>query len=289
MHWILLITLALIWGSSFILIKWGLIGFAALDVGLLRISLAALVMLPFSLRAIGKIDRKAWFYLACVGVIGSLLPAIFFAIAITKIDSSLAGILNATQPFFALLMGALFFNLAIYNNQKLGIIIGFIGVVFLFIPEGGKTLTFNGYAIIVLAATACYGISTNIIKKHLHHISALTVASVSLLIAGTASFLYLLFTENFSDIDFMDKPFISILILGGLGTGLALVIFNRLIQSEGIVFASNVTYLIPIVAIGWGVHESEGFTLLRLIGVAIILAGLLYSSRKPYALKAPGN
>ncbi len=281
MRWLLLFSLAAIWGSSFILIKWGLVSFSPIEVALLRIILAGLVMLPFALSRLTSLTKSEWVALLAVGVIGSLIPAIIFAVAIQKIDSSLAGVLNATQPFFALLIGATWFSLAVLHQQKVGMLIGFFGVVLLLLPsDWQQSFKLNGYAALILVATACYGVSTNIIKRYLSTVSPLQTSAISLLIAAILCSAILGFTFNIKAAQLYSNGFLAIVILGTLGTGIALVIFNQLIQANGVAFASSVTYLIPIIALLWGLSENESITALRLIGVTVIITGLLYSNKR---------
>ena len=105
--WALLIVLACIWGTSFILMKKGLVVFSALELGAIRVSVAALLLLPFALRHVGSVERSRFKWLALSGVVGTLIPAFLFAYAETKLDSGLAGVLNALTAVFTLLVGAL--------------------------------------------------------------------------------------------------------------------------------------------------------------------------------------
>jgi len=129
--WGLLLVLAIIWGSSFILYKKGLVVFGPGQVGALRILSAALVLLPITIKHLSRVSAKQRLYLFISGMVGSFIPAFLFAIAQTKINSSLSGILNAMTPFFVLLVGLFFFNQRIQRQAVLGLLLGFAGTIVL--------------------------------------------------------------------------------------------------------------------------------------------------------------
>jgi len=281
--WILLLILSVIWGSSFILIKKGLEYFTPLQVGTLRMTFAFLVMLPFALRRLNKIPVKDWKFIAFTGLISNLVPAVLFALAQTKLESSLTGILNALSPLFTLVFAVLLFKFKVNSYQIAGFLLGFSGIIiFSLINSTGGLGSMNLYVWLIVLATICYAISLNFIKYYLSEIDSLTITSLALLVAGPVSIL-ILFTTDFTGRIVMSSEFITALIciavLGIVGTAIALVLYTRLIHMTTPVFASSVTYLVPVVAIIWGLLDNEVIYPLHFAGMAFILLGIYFSNK----------
>jgi drug/metabolite transporter (DMT)-like permease len=275
--WSLLALLAVIWGSSFILVKKSLVIFDASQVGSLRIGAAFLFFLPFVLTNLKKIPfQKAHIFLL-VGCLGNLFPAYLFSLAGSKLDSGVSGALNSTTPLFTLIVGGLFFGNKITSKQTIGIVLGFIGALLL-ILAGAKGLNFNVYALYVVAATVFYGLNLNITKKYLTGLD-LTPFQITSFIFTTIGPIALIVL--FSG-DFLQKvqspeaiaPLLYGVLLGVMGSAIAMVLFNRLIQMTSAVLASSVTYLIPIVAIIWGIIDGETIQIQHFLGMGIILVGV---------------
>lgn len=283
--WLLLLVLALIWGSSFILIKKSLLTFTAGEVGTLRMFIAFLGLLPFSIPVIRKIDRRNLPTLFVVGFVGSLLPAILFAIAQTRLESAITGVINAMTPVFVLLIGLVFFHQKIKTINIIGIAVGFVGCSFIML--GGAYFDLSGvnlYALFVIAATVMYGTSVNLIKHFLTDIRALHITAVSFTLVSPISLGYLLFATDFINKAGTSPEFISgiayVTTLALIGTALALVIFNKLVKTASPIFASSVTYVIPIVAIGWGLLDGEFLNVYQIIGIGIVLVGVYLANKK---------
>ncbi len=271
--WFLLLLLAIIWGSSFILMKEGLKHFNSFEVASLRIALAGISLLPFVKWKNLNIKKKDIIYFFISGFIGSAIPAFLFTAAQTKIPSSLAGALNGLTPLFALLVGVLFIGIKLNRYKLIGGVVGLVGAFILVINQEFEFSL--GHTFLIILATLCYGINVNIIKYKLGHYPPLLVAAVPLAIIASAGVIILCFL-NFS-IDFNSieesKSLIAIVLLAVIGTAVSLILFNKLIQKTNVVFASSVTYLIPIVALFWGVLDKEPIGLNQLLGMfAIILA-----------------
>lgn len=283
--WGLLILLALIWGSSFILIKRGLEVFSAGQVGALRIFSAAIVLIPLSLPKLKTLNKRQWKWLFISGMIGSFGPAFLFAIAQTQLASGVTGVLNALTPLFAMLVGVFFFGGKLNRKDVLGIVLGFSGTVLLIIAgSGGDLGNLNLYALFVIAATICYGFNLNILKHQFSVLTPKLITSISLLLISPIATVYLFGFTNFLEVmkneegAFMSLTYISI--LGVIGTAFALILFNRLVQLTSPVFTSFVTYLIPIVAIVWGLLDGEILVLWHYIGIGLIIIGVAFSNRK---------
>ncbi len=287
--WALLLVLALIWGTSFILMKKGLVIFSALELGAARVSVAALLLLPFALRHVGQVERSRFKWLALSGVVGTLIPAFLFAYAETKLASGLAGVLNALTVMFTLLIGALLFGQRLTGLRVLGIALGLAGTVVMLLlggSGGSDTPTGEGnawYGLYILAATVGYGLSVNVIKYHLGGLPPLTVTAVLLLLIGGPALAYLLlgtaFLHKLAVVSGAWAAFGYIALLATMSTAVAMILFNRLIQQSTALFASSSTYLIPIVALAWGALDGESFNLWHLLGMIVILAGVLIIHR----------
>jgi drug/metabolite transporter (DMT)-like permease len=287
LSWFYLILLSLIWGSSFILMKEGLVAFTSDEVAALRITIAFIALLPFMMKHYKNVNfKKDWKGLVIMGTFGNLIPAFLFTAAETQISSSLTGMLNALTPLFTILIGVLVFKTKIQRFQIVGVAIGLIGAVCLmgFSEGGGETKNII-YALLVVAATLCYAISVNGIKKYLSHVNSVAASVWAFTIVGPIAFVYLYLGTDFQT-HFMKHPgseaalgYISI--LACVGTAIAVILFNNLIRMSNIVFASSCTYLIPVVAIGWGLLDGETVTIVQFFSMGIVILGVWLINKKP--------
>lgn len=278
--WIILIALSLVWGSSFILMKQGLKAFSSDEVAGLRITIASAFMLPF-LVAHYKLDvKKNLKGLLLMGVFGNLIPAFLFTKAETQISSSLTGMLNALTPMFTIVIGMISFNHKISKNQIIGVLVGLIGAIALVTMGDDKDDQTKNvmYSLLVAAATLCYAISVNGIKAYLGHVNSLTATVWSFTLIGPVAAIYLF---GFTDVvahatqhpeGMRSLGFVSILAI--VGSALSVVVYNTLIKLSGTVFAASCTYLIPIVAIGWGLFDGEIINLAQILAVIVVIAGI---------------
>ncbi len=279
--WSILLSLMLVWGSSFILIKRSLDYFSATEVGLLRVVITFLFLLPIALIKISKIDKKHRNYLIISGIIGSLIPSFMFAIAQTQINSFLAGTLNSLTPLFTLFMGLAFFKLKAKWFNILGVIIGLFGALgLIFASSNNLGFAINiKYSSLILIATICYAFNVNFIKIYLKQLDSLTITALTFFYIGIPSTIYVLaFTDIPTKLLHEEEALIGfgyVSILAVFGTGIALIVFNKLIKMSSPVFASSVTYIIPIVAIIWGIIDGEIFKQIYIAWFALILIGVL--------------
>ncbi len=283
LKWVYLITLALIWGSSFILIKKGLVGLTPLQLGSLRILFAAIFLLLIGFKSLAKIPLVQWKYIALTATLGTFVPAYLFAMAQTEIDSSVSSILNSLTPLNTLIFGILAFGLSFRRAQIFGVIIGLIGT-FLLIVNGALHHPEQNYyyAILVLIASVCYAINVNLIKKYLSDLSPLSITTGNFLVLFFPALLILYFSGFFEVIavESVQHSVLFVMILGVMGTGIANIIFFKNIQISSPVFATSVTYLIPVVAFGWGLLDNEMLTPVQFLGAFIILFGVYLSAKK---------
>lgn len=291
--WFIMIALVWVWGSSFILIKRGLEHFDATTVGALRVALSFVFLLPLAIRRLGRVSQKEFGWLTLSGIIGSLIPAYLFALAQTGLDSGTAGLLNALTPLFTLIAGVFFFRLRVRWIQVAGVMIGLAGATGLISSSGGKSISFNlPYATLIILATILYAFNVNLIKSKLNRIDSISITALTFLVPGVIATLILLcYTPVVSKL--MSEPsawtgFGYIALLAFMGTALALMAFNVLIKLTGPVFASSVTYLIPIVALMWGVADGEYFGLRYLLWIGMILGGVLLVNTGSKPLRQAG-
>ena len=283
LKWVYLVVLALVWGSSFILIKKGLIGLTALQLGSLRIIFAAVFLVLIGFKSLSKIPAFKWKYIALTSLFGTFIPAYLFAIAQTEIDSSVSSILNSLTPLNTLILGALVFGLQFKRNQIFGILIGLIGSALLILNGAIHHPEQNYYyAILVLIASICYAVNVNLIKKYLHDLSPLSITTGNFMVLFIPAFTVLFFSGFFEVVHDLkvQESIIFIMILGVVGTGIANILFFKLIQMSSPVFATSVTYLIPVVAFCWGLLDNEMLTSVQFFGAFIILIGVYLSAKK---------
>lgn len=291
MNWLLFAALALIWGSSFILMKAGMEALSAYQVAAIRMLSAGLILLPLAMKSFREIPREKIGLVILSGFLGSFFPAFFFCIAETKIDSSLAGILNALTPMFTISIGALLFQLKINALKIAGVLLGFFGLCLLFLVRGKLELSYLSYSSLVILATLCYGINVNMVARHLTGTGSVSIASFAFACLIPPSLFILWKTGYFTPESLTDTGtwWMSTgasVVLGVMGTALASIIFYMLVKRAGTLFASLVTYGIPFVAIGWGLLFGESITLAQVGCLLIILAGV-YMVNKNKAVKQP--
>lgn len=283
LKWFYLITLALIWGSSFILIKRGLVGLTAFQLGSLRIIFAAIFLLLIGFRSLSKIPLHQWKYIALTATLGTFIPAFLFSIAQTQIDSSVSAILNSLTPLNTMILGGLAFGLNFKRAQIFGVIIGLIGTFLLIINGAIHHPEQNYYyAVLIIIASICYATNVNLIKKYLSDLSPLSITTGNFLVLLFPALLVLFLSDFFSVIavDSVKHSVLFVVILGVVGTGIANILFFKTIQISSPVFATSVTYLIPIVAFSWGLLDNEMLTPVQFLGAFIILVGVYLSAKR---------
>jgi drug/metabolite transporter (DMT)-like permease len=281
-NWLVFALLSLVWGSSFVLIKDGLRSFSPYQVASLRMLFAGLVLVPFAIKALPQIPKEKMGLVLISGVAGNFIPAFLFCIAETQIDSSLAGILNSLTPLFTILVGISFFKVQTNITKIIGVIIGFIGLCFLFAAGKDMSMRNMSYAGLVLMATLFYGINVNMVGRYLQNIGALNIASVafSFLVLPSAAILFFTgyFNNNFTNQTVIQSTLASA-VLGIVGTSLASILFYYLIKRAGVIFGSLVTYGIPIVAVCWGMVYGEKITPMQYVWMGVILIGVFIANR----------
>ena len=283
-HWMAMLSLVIVWGSSFILIKRGLSSFSSMEVGALRIAISFLALSPLVWKHFRKVPRNKLIFFMLAGVIGNGLPPFLFAKAQTVIDSFMAGVLNSLTPLFTLLVGVIFFGMRTRWINVVGVFLGLGGAIGLLAAANGSEINNVWYGLFAIAAAICYAINMNLIKNYLSGFGALTITSVAFTFVGIPSLIYLFVGSDFvfvmkSDPDaWTNLGYISILAI--MGTAVAMIIHNWLIKQTSALFTSTVTYMMPIVSIMWGIADGESFLLAYLVWIGLTLTGVYLANRK---------
>jgi drug/metabolite transporter (DMT)-like permease len=276
-QWLAMLFLSLVWGSSFILMKKGLQSYSFDQVAAFRMLFGSLFMLPLAIKNFRILTKKDTPPLVIVGLVGFAIPAFLFTKAQTRIDSSLAGILNSLTPLFTLIIGLLFYKSKVKFIGIIGIMIGLAGAIGIIYRRDLNLLEgMNAYALLVVAATICYGINANILQYRLPHLGPVQITAVSFFFVGPVSGIYLLFTD-FSGVPetpdyILNLAYIAILAL--FSSAIAIIVFNALIKHTTAIFATSVTYVVPLIAILWGMADGEIISLTQVVWMAVILAGV---------------
>ena len=281
----LLLVLSLIWGTSFILMKLGLKAFSPEVLGALRVTAATIFLLPLAIPRLKELKPGDSQKLFLSGLMGVCIPAFLFAFAQTRLNSSLAGILNTLSPLWTMIVGALFFKQRFRGLAILGIIVSFMGAFMLALSRSGGEITgFNVYALFIVAACALYGSNLNWIKFKIQGLGSIAITSISLMYVGPLTAVYLFFFTDFIHTMTHNpeawKAFGFIILLAFMSTAVAGLMFNKLLQISSPLFASSVTYIMPIVAVMWGVLDGEQLVLGHYIGMAAILGGVYLANKK---------
>ena len=282
--WFYLISLSLIWGSSFILIKKALVGLEADQLGSLRIIFSSIIIILIAWKRLSKITRLEWKWITISAFLGSFFPAFLFAFAEKEIDSAVASIINSIVPLNTVIIGMVLFNIRSTKRQIIGVLIGLAGT-YMLIMSGIKLNPDQNYLYsgFVILCSFLYALNVNIIKKYLQHLSALTITVghfAVIIIPAVIVFYFSDFDVNSLKNQETIDSVIYVLILAVFGTALAKILFNKLIKISSPVFASSVTYSMLIVSIFWGLVDGEKFSIYQLIATIIIIFGVLLTNKK---------
>ncbi len=254
-----------------------------MQVGSFRIIFAAIFLILVGFKSISRLTARQWKWIVISGFLGSFFPVYLFAYAETEIDSAVASILNATTPLLTLIFGVLLFRSVFNQNKITGVVIGLLGTAGLIFSGASINPDQNyWYSFLVVIAAACYALNVNILKARMSDISPLGIAAgnFSILLLPAAGLLY--FTGFFELEEYTPQFQLSIIyvaILGIIGTGVAMIIFNKLVQISDPVFTTSVTYTIPVVALGWGILDGEIFSFWQLVSAFVILIGVFIVNR----------
>ena len=282
--WFYLISLSLIWGSSFILIKKSLVGLEADQLGSLRIIFSSIIIILIAWKRLSKITTLEWKWITISAFLGSFFPAFLFAFAEKEIDSAVASIINSIVPLNTVIIGMVLFNIRSTKRQIIGVLIGLAGTYMLIMSginlNPDQNYLYSGF---VILCSFLYALNVNIIKKYLQHLSALTITVghfAVIIIPAVIVFYFSDFDVNSLKNQETIDSIIYVLILAVFGTALAKILFNKLIKISSPVFASSVTYSMLIVSIFWGIVDGEKFSIYQLIATIIIILGVILTNKK---------
>ncbi|MBK7296945.1 MAG: DMT family transporter [Flavobacteriales bacterium] len=242
-----------------------------------RLAIAWLALSPLLFKHFGLM-RKHWLPLIGTGVLGNGIPAFLFATAQSRIDSSLSGMLNSLTPLMTMFVGALLFGIRMRGAHVIGIILGLIGAAgLIWVKRGDGTPAWSFYALLPVIGALCYGISGNIVKRYLYTLPATATAALALTFVGPICLGLALGSGLPETLRTNPQAWTSlgyIAILATLSSALALVLWNKLLQYTTALRASSVTYLMPVVAIVWGVLDGERVTPPQLAMITLVLSGV---------------
>jgi len=289
--WGTLIILSIIWGSSYILIKKGLTGLTPIQLGSLRVIVTTILIAPIGYQKIKKIPKEKLKWVAFSAFVGSFLPAYLFAFAETEISSSVTAVMVSLTPLFTLLISVIIFGEELLRKQVLGVIVGFLGIIVLINNELLESSFSLLYVMFVIIAAFCYAVNANVLKYKLPNIPALGIVFMSFLFMFIPAFIILFFSD-FPFADFASNPLIIesiiyIIILALFGTAIAKVLYIKLLAISTPVFSVSTTYLMPIIAIFWGLLDGESFQPIQFIGTLIILMGVYLVTKKKAPKRMP--
>ena len=289
--WGTLVILSLIWGSSYILIKKGLTGLTPIQLGSLRVIVTTIIIAPIGYQKIKHIPRQKMKWVALSAFVGSFFPAYLFAFAETEISSSITAVMVSLTPLFTLLISVFVFGEELLKKQVFGVLIGFTGIIVLINNELFSSSFNILYIMFIVLAAFCYAVNANVLKYKLSNIPALGIVFMSFLFMFIPAFIILCFS-SFPFSDFASDPLIIesiiyIVILALFGTAIAKVLYIKLLAISTPVFSVSTTYLMPVVAIFWGLLDGEEFKLTQFTGTAIILLGVYLVTKKKAPKKMP--
>lgn len=283
--WLYLFLLSLIWGSSYILIKRGLVGLSPIELGSARIVISTVFLLVLGFNSLSGLSRYHWKWLIITGFLGTFFPSFFFAFAQLHIDSSVAAILNSLTPIFTVLVGITLFATRMLARQYFGVVLGFVGSLGL--VWGGAQINPNqpiGYVLLIISASMCYAINIHFLKHKLSAVSPMAMTLGNFIAILPPALIMLFFSDFFSFQKLQNPEVITSLgyvaTLAFFGTAIAKVMFNRFVKMASTVFVSSVTYTLPIIALFWGTLDGEKISSYQLLSTVVILVGVSLAHKK---------
>ncbi|MDQ7918061.1 DMT family transporter [Mesonia sp. MT50] len=278
---LLLLIISITWGSSFILIKKTLPVFDPYQIGAFRAGLSGLLLAFIGFPALRRMKKKDIFWIALSGLFGNFLVVFIFPFAQREVSSSLAGIINALDPIFTLILGALLFGIRSKIIQYLGAVIGFAGALILVYTSGSESSDSHYfYIVLLIIGAALYAISALIVEKKLTHIKSSELASSIYSIWMIPSLIILGFSGFFTEIDYSQPATLEslgyLVFLTVVSTTLVMFLFFKLVQDTSAVFVSSISLLIPVIAVFWGILDGEKFTLWYALGGILVLIGVYF-------------
>lgn len=283
LDWFILFLLTMIWGASFLFIKHSVAIYTPIQMAMWRMVLALSIYLPVAALFWSKIDWKRWKALVAVAFFGSAIPNFLFAVAQRHVSSSLAGVLNSLTPLFTLGLGVAFFQMAFNKNKLLGVVMGLVGAVVLILFNSSSGVSGNGfYAALCAIATVCYAVNANILNRYLRDQHPAAIMAAAFVLTGWLFVIGLWWSGGWgATVQHPDgwKGLGYIGYLAALGTVGGSILYFWLLQRTSAIFATSVTYLLPVAALALGVLDGETVGVTDLVGTGVILGGVYIARR----------
>ena len=283
LDWFVLVFLGAMWGASFIFIKHAVQIFDPLHMSMWRMVMATIIYLPIAAAYWSRIDWRRWRPLLVVAFCGSAIPNLLFAIAQRHVDSSLAGMLNSLTPLFTLILGVSFFQMTFTRNKVIGVGLGLAGAAMLILFNSKNGVAGNAmFAGLCVLATVCYAINANVVNTWLRDQPPAGIASAAFVITGGFFMVGLWVSGAWAAA--WQQPEVwrglgYVFYLAAIGTVFGSILYFWLLQRTSAIFATSVTYLLPVTAIALGAFDGEAIGSMDFAGTVVILVGL-YVARK---------
>lgn len=274
-----LAVLGAIWGGSFLFMRVAATDFGPVPLVEMRLSLGALILLPFLWQARALFTPRLWLTIAGIATVNSVIPFALFAWAAERAPAGIGAISNAMTVMFTALVAFIFYGERISGRRALGLAAGFAGVVFLASGRVAGTSVWPA-ALAGTAAALLYGVGINLVRRHLTAYPPVSIAAAALVSAAVLLSPLAIYTWPHHPI--AAASWGSAALLGVLCTGVAFVLYYRLIYRIGAMRASTVTYLIPFFGVIWAwIVLGEPLTLSMAVAGALILSGVALSQQRP--------
>ena len=283
-----LALLALVWGTSYILIKRGLEVFSPSQVAALRLGISAVALAPLAVTHLRRIAWRQVPLLIVIGLTGTGLPSFLFPFAQTELSSSLTGMLSGLTPLCTFILAWLFFTDRRASGGQLGgVLLGLGGALLLAwaAPAARGQTTQFAYAGFILLACFCYALSSNLVGAYFRNLPSLTITVTSFFLVGVPAIFWagtqgavLRTISEAGEAGWWALGYVAVLAVGS--TVLASILFFRMVQRTGAVFASTVSYVIPVIALTWGLMDGEALNWLQIPAIVLVLTGVFLSKRK---------
>ena len=267
-----LMLLGAIWGASFLFMRVAAHDFGTFGIVEVRLSLGALVLVPFLWRARAQFDPGLWLRLAGIAAMNSAIPFVLFAWAAQRAPAGIGAIANATVVMFTALVALVFYGEPISTRRAIGLIAGFVGVSVLASGKMGGVSVWPA-ALAGTLASLLYGVGANLIRRQLAGLPAGAVAAATLICSSVLVAPLAIVTWPPTPIPALS--WLCAVLLGVMCTGFAFAIYYRLIHRIGAPRASTVTYLVPLFGVLWAwLALREPLTLTMAVAGALILGGV---------------